>query len=50
LRVPFQRTRPPLMSLSGHKFNQETKWEAVDQRLDRSRPTSYGENTHAARL
>src|SRR5215467_5214871 len=26
LRVPLHSTRPPLMSLSGHRFNQETKW------------------------
>ena len=40
LRVPLHRTRPPLISLSGHRFNQEIKWGAVGHRLARSRPTS----------
>src|SRR5438552_12417440 len=40
LRVPLHRTRPPLISLSGHRFNQEIKWGAVGHRLATPRPTS----------
>src|SRR5450755_885695 len=39
LRMPLHRTRPPLMSLSGHKASQDTKCAAVGHR-DMSRPTS----------
>ena len=39
-RVPFHSTRPPLMSLSGHKPNQEAKCAAVGHLEDRSRSTS----------
>src|SRR5215471_8484256 len=37
--MPLHSTRPPLISLSGHKASQETKCPAVGH-LDISRPTS----------
>ena len=38
-RIPFHKTRPPLMSLSGHSDSQDAKWADVGH-FERSRPTS----------